>query len=138
LLSSRHSPAIEGLSHSSERHRQTSNNRATCKSRQQYPTDFLKFWICIHTRQSGLFHCDTYLITETLGALASQTSLFWHSVSFADPSSATALELTFQLDHRLRAGHHPLLTQKVIAGIHWEALRLWSKRLKVRSRPGGR
>ncbi|MCK5496731.1 MAG: DUF1365 family protein [Hyphomicrobiaceae bacterium] len=55
-----------------------------------------------------------------------------------DPSSTTALELTFQLDHRLRAGHHPLLTQKVNAGIHWEALRLWSKRLKVRSRPGGR
>jgi len=55
-----------------------------------------------------------------------------------DPSSTTALELTFQLDHRLRAGHHPLLTQKVIAGIHWEALRLWSKGLKVRSRPSGR
>ncbi len=71
-------------------------------------------------------------------ALASQTSFAGHAANYPDSSSTTALELTFQLDHRLRAGHHPLLTQKVIAGIHWEALRLWSKRLKVRSRPGGR
>ena len=30
---------------------------------------------------------------------------------------------------------HPLLTRKVIAAIHWEALRLWIKGLKIRSRP---
>ncbi|MEE8296775.1 MAG: DUF1365 family protein [Hyphomicrobium sp.] len=38
----------------------------------------------------------------------------------------------------MSAGNHPLLTQKVIAGIHWDALCLWSKGLKVRSRPSGR
>jgi hypothetical protein len=31
---------------------------------------------------------------------------------------------------------HPLLTQKVIGAIHWEALRLWAKGLKLRPRPG--
>lgn len=30
---------------------------------------------------------------------------------------------------------HPLLTLKVIGGIHWEALRLWRKGLRPRSRP---
>jgi uncharacterized protein len=30
---------------------------------------------------------------------------------------------------------HPLLTHKVIAGIHWEALRLWLKGLKIRPHP---
>ena len=30
---------------------------------------------------------------------------------------------------------HPLLTLKVIAAIHWEALRLWRKRIGVRRRP---
>ena len=30
---------------------------------------------------------------------------------------------------------HPLNTIKVIAGIHWEALRLWSKKAKFHSRP---
>ena len=30
---------------------------------------------------------------------------------------------------------HPLLTLKVVAGIHWEALRLWLKGLKLRTRP---
>jgi hypothetical protein len=30
---------------------------------------------------------------------------------------------------------HPLLTLKVIAGIHWEALRLWWKGMKLRTRP---
>jgi len=38
--------------------------------------------------------------------------------------------------HLLRAMcTHPLLTQKVIGAIHWEALRLWLKGLKLRSRP---
>ena len=30
---------------------------------------------------------------------------------------------------------HPLLTHKVISGIHWEALRLWLKGLKIRPHP---
>jgi DUF1365 family protein len=30
---------------------------------------------------------------------------------------------------------HPLMTLKVIAGIHWEALRLWLKRARVHPRP---
>jgi uncharacterized protein len=30
---------------------------------------------------------------------------------------------------------HPLLTMKVIGGIHWEALRLWLKGLRLRPRP---
>jgi DUF1365 family protein len=30
---------------------------------------------------------------------------------------------------------HPLLTLKVVAGIHWEALKLWRKGLKFRSNP---
>ena len=30
---------------------------------------------------------------------------------------------------------HPLMTLKVIAGIHWEALRLWRKGLKMQKRP---
>ena len=30
---------------------------------------------------------------------------------------------------------HPLLTLKVVAGIHWEALRLWLKGVKLRTRP---
>lgn len=30
---------------------------------------------------------------------------------------------------------HPMLTQKVIAAIHWEALRLWMKGLTLRTRP---
>jgi DUF1365 family protein len=30
---------------------------------------------------------------------------------------------------------HPLMTFKVIAGIHWEALRLWRKGLRVQPRP---
>ncbi|GGO79744.1 DUF1365 domain-containing protein [Marinobacterium nitratireducens] len=30
---------------------------------------------------------------------------------------------------------HPLMTLKVIAGIHWEALRLWLKGLKLQPRP---
>lgn len=30
---------------------------------------------------------------------------------------------------------HPLMTLKVMAGIHWEALHLWRKGLKVRPRP---
>jgi DUF1365 family protein len=32
---------------------------------------------------------------------------------------------------------HPLLTFKVIAGIHWEALRLWLKGMKITLRPPG-
>jgi DUF1365 family protein len=31
--------------------------------------------------------------------------------------------------------HHPLLTLKVIAGIHWEALLLWLKGMKITQRP---
>lgn len=30
---------------------------------------------------------------------------------------------------------HPLVTLKVVAGIHWEALRLWLKGMKLRRRP---
>lgn len=30
---------------------------------------------------------------------------------------------------------HPLLTQKVIGAIHWQALKLWRKGLRLRSRP---
>lgn len=30
---------------------------------------------------------------------------------------------------------HPLLTLKVVAGIHWEALRIWLKGVKLRERP---
>jgi DUF1365 family protein len=30
---------------------------------------------------------------------------------------------------------HPLLTLKVIAGIHFEALRLWAKGLRLQTRP---
>lgn len=30
---------------------------------------------------------------------------------------------------------HPLLTMKVVAGIHWEALRIWLKGNKVRAKP---
>jgi hypothetical protein len=30
---------------------------------------------------------------------------------------------------------HPLLTVKVVAGIHWEALKLWRKGLRLRPRP---
>jgi DUF1365 family protein len=30
---------------------------------------------------------------------------------------------------------HPLLTLKVVAGIHWEALKLWLKGMKLRKRP---
>jgi DUF1365 family protein len=30
---------------------------------------------------------------------------------------------------------HPLLTLKVVAGIHWEALRLWLKGMKITDRP---
>lgn len=30
---------------------------------------------------------------------------------------------------------HPLVTLKVIAGIHWEALRIWSKGIGIRRRP---
>jgi DUF1365 family protein len=30
---------------------------------------------------------------------------------------------------------HPLVTMKVVGGIHWEALRIWLKGIKVRSKP---
>ena len=30
---------------------------------------------------------------------------------------------------------YPLMTVKVIGGIHWEAIRLWNKGLKIFSRP---
>ena len=30
---------------------------------------------------------------------------------------------------------HPLLTLKVIGGIHWEALKLWLKGIKLQTRP---
>ena len=33
---------------------------------------------------------------------------------------------------------HPLLTLKVVAGIHWEALKLWRKGVKYRPKPHGR
>jgi hypothetical protein len=33
------------------------------------------------------------------------------------------------------AAAYPLMTLKVLAGIHWEALRLWLKGLRVRARP---
>ncbi|MEO1162001.1 MAG: DUF1365 family protein, partial [Pseudomonadota bacterium] len=32
--------------------------------------------------------------------------------------------------------HQPLMTWKIIAGIHFEALRLWMKGLKLRRKPG--
>ena len=34
-------------------------------------------------------------------ALVSRTNLVWHAANCPDPSSTTALELTFQLEHRL-------------------------------------
>jgi DUF1365 family protein len=33
---------------------------------------------------------------------------------------------------------HPLLTVKVVAGIHWEALKIWRKGIKYRPKPHGR
>ena len=45
---------------------------------------------------------DVAVLTEAT-ALAGQTSLVWHSASYPDPYSTTALELTFQLDHPLGA-----------------------------------
>ncbi len=39
-------------------------------------------------------------------------------------------------DALLRAwARHPLMTLKVVAGIHWEALRLWRKGMTIRPRP---
>ncbi|EKV29574.1 Hypothetical protein C882_0396 [Caenispirillum salinarum AK4] len=32
-------------------------------------------------------------------------------------------------------GRHPLMTAKVVAGIHWEALRLWRKKVPLQPRP---
>ena len=33
---------------------------------------------------------------------------------------------------------HPLLTFKVVGGIHWEALKIWLKGVKFRPKPHGR
>jgi DUF1365 family protein len=44
----------------------------------------------------------------------------------------------FELSDRILAKaflRHPLLTLKVIAGIHWEALRLWRKGTRMVPRP---
>ena len=38
---------------------------------------------------------------------------------------------------RRSVARHPLMSWKVIAGIHWQALRIWLKRIPVHTHPGG-
>ncbi len=51
-------------------------------------------------------------------------------------ASLTARRVELTDGALLRAwARHPLMTVKVVAGIHWEALRLWRKGMAVRPRP---
>jgi DUF1365 family protein len=51
-------------------------------------------------------------------------------------ASLTGRRATLNDTELLRAAiTYPLLTLKVVAGIHWEALRLWLKELRIRTRP---
>lgn len=64
-------------------------------------------------------------------------------ISVHDDSDAAVLNARFDARRRpltdaqlLRAFvTHPLLTLKVVAGIHWEALRLWAKGARLHDRP---
>lgn len=64
-------------------------------------------------------------------------------ISVHDDTDAAVLNARFDAERRpltdaqlLRAFvTHPLLTLKVIAGIHWEALRLWLKGARLHDRP---
>ena len=51
-------------------------------------------------------------------------------------ASLTARRMELSDGAILRAwARHPLMTAKVVAGIHWEALHLWRKGLAIRPRP---
>lgn len=77
-----------------------------------------------------LFHVRTLPSELTVGVAlveAGKPVLRTHFRGQRNPLSDTALLTTFV--------RYPLMTLKVVAGIHWEAAKLWRKGLRMRDRP---
>ena len=85
-----------------------------------------------HAIRAGVTSCP--LMMNSLGLDTTQVLLAgrWQA-----PADGRQLPLHNPSDGTLLAAFftHPLLTLKVVAAIHWEALRLWTKGVRLQPRP---
>ena len=94
------------------------------------------YWVRAHDRAAKALYVSPFIEADaeySFDFAEPGASLVAHMNTIRD--GATLLDATLRLDRRewtareiRRAlGHHPAMTAAVIAGIHWEALKLWWK-----------